>query len=240
MEIQQAVVLVGGRGERLRPLTDSIPKPMIPVCAKPFLEHLIILLKDNGIKRFLFLTGYLGDKIKSYFNEGNKWGVRIDYSFEKKPLGTGGALRVAGDKLEDKFFLLFGDSYLPIDYKEMSDCFVVSKKKVILTVYDNFDDTGVPFNVRLDKARGVVAAYNKRKNNPKNFDYCDAGVIAVDKEVVRSIKNKNPISFEESIYPLLIKEGELGYYVAKNRFYDIGTIERLKLFERYISEGRRQ
>jgi NDP-sugar pyrophosphorylase family protein len=186
------------------------------------------------------LVGYLGDKIKNYFNDGYKWGISIDYSFEEEPLGTGGALRLAEDKLDKKFFLLFGDSYLPIDYKEMSNCFVVSKNKVILAVYDNFDNSGVSFNIRLDKTRRVVTTYNKRKDNPKNFNYCDAGVIAVEKEVVRLIKNKNPISFEESIYPFLIKEGDLGYYVAQTRFYDIGTIERLKLFERYILEGKRQ
>lgn len=240
MVAQQAVILVGGRGERLRPLTDNIPKPMVIVSGKPFLEYLIVLLKNNGIKKFLFLAGYLGDKLKSYFNDGNNWGVTIDYSFEKEPLGTGGALRLAKDKLENKFFLLFGDSYLPIDYGKMFESFEISKKKVFLAVYDNFDDTGVSFNIRLDKARGVVGVYNKSKDNPKNFDYCDAGVIAMDKKAVGLITEESPISFEESIYSRLIKDEELGYYIAENRFYDIGSIERLKLFERYISEGRHQ
>lgn len=236
-ETQQAVILVGGRGERLRPLTDNIAKPMVVVNGKPFLEHLILLLKNNGIKNFLFLVGYLGDTVKSYFNDGNKWGVSIDYSFESEPLGTGGALRLAGDKLEDKFILLFGDSYLPIDYKRMFDSFKISKKKAFLAVYDNSNNTQVPFNVKLNKAQGVVSAYNKIEGSMKNFDYCDAGAVAVDKEAIKLITDKDPVSFEESIYPILIKQGELGYYIAENRFYDIGTIERLKVFENYISGG---
>jgi NDP-sugar pyrophosphorylase family protein len=239
MEIQQAVILVGGRGERLRPLTDSIPKPMMPVCTKPFLEHLVILLRDNGIKRFLFLTGYLGERIKSYFNDGNKWGVNIDYLIEKEPAGTGGALRLAKDKLDDKFFLLFGDSYLPIDYKKMADRFLRANKKMILAVYDNFVNTQVPFNVKLDKTRGVVVAYRKSNDNPESFNYCDAGVIAADKEVVRLIKDAYPISLEKIIYPVLISKEQLGYYVAEDRFYDIGTIERLNLFEKYILGSER-
>ena len=236
MKINQAVILTGGRGERLRPLTDNIPKPMVLVAGKPFLEHLIVLLKENGIKKFLFLAGYLGNKIEEYFEDGSKWGIKIDYSFEKEFLGTGGALRLARNKLERNFFLLFGDSYLPIDYKKMADEFMQSKKKAALAVYDNSDDTDVPLNIMLHRTKKIVAVYNKRKNNPASFNYCDAGVIAIDRQVVGLIEGKTAISFEESIYPCLITEEELGYYIAENRFYDIGTIERLKIFERYILE----
>lgn len=234
MNISQAVILVGGRGERLRPLTDDIPKPMVAVAGKPFLEHLILLLRENGIRKILLLTGYLGNKIKDYFDNGHKYGIEIDYSFEENPLGTGGAVRLAKDKLEEYFFLLFGDSYLPMDYNRMADKYIESKKKAMLTIYDNSDDTDVPFNIKVDKGEKKVSLYNKRKDNPPEFNYCDAGVIALNRQVIDLIKEKMPISFEEAIYPRLITEGELGYYVAESRFYDIGTIERLKIFEQYI------
>lgn len=238
--INQAVILVGGRGERLRPLTDNIPKPMVEVGSKPFLEYLILLLKGNGIKSMLFLAGYLGNKIEDYFCDGRKWGVKIDYSFEEKPIGTGGAVRLAKGKLEKYFFLLFGDSYLPIDYRGMTDEYMRSKRKAMLAIYDNSNDTDVPFNVMIDKSKEIVTVYNKRKDNPPSFKYCDAGVIAVDRQVVDLIEEKELVSFEEAIYPRIIAEEELGYYMAECRFYDIGTIQRLKIFEQYVLKNAKK
>ena len=236
MKITQAVILVGGRGERLMPLTNNIPKPMVAVAGKPFLEYLILLLKENGIRKILLLTGYLGNKIKDYFDKGCRWGIEIDYSFEENPLGTGGAVRLARDKLESDFFLLFGDSYLPISYNCMAKEYKKNKKQALLAIYDNSENTDVPFNVMIDKNKKVVTVYNKKKDNPSSFNYCDAGVIAVNREVVDLIEEKEFTSFEEAIYPRLIEQGELGYYIAEKRFYDIGTIQRLKVFERYISK----
>lgn len=234
--VEQAVILAGGRGERLKPLTDSIPKPMVKVAGKPFLEHLILLLKRNGIKNFLFLTGYLGSIIEDYFENGSKFDVTIDYSFDEPPRGTGGALSIAEEKLSHYFFLLFGDSYLPIDYGRMASKFVNDRKKVMLSVYDNKDDTDVPFNIKLDQDKKVIASYKKGKNNPVSYNYCDAGVLIVNKNTLEFIEGKGPVSFEEAVYPRLISEMELGYYVAECRFYDIGTLDRLKTFEKYILE----
>ena len=240
MEISQAVILVGGRGERLRPLTDNITKPMVEVGGKPFVEYLILLLKENGIKSILFLAGYLGNKIEDYFCDGSKWRVKIDYSFEEKPIGTGGAVRLAKGKLEKNFFLLFGDSYLAIDYRGMAKEYMGSKRKAMLAIYDNSNETDVPFNVMIDKSKEIVTVYNKRKDNPPSFKYCDAGVIAVDRQVVDLIEEKKFISFEEAIYPRIISEEGLGYYMAECRFYDIGTIQRFKVFEQYILKNAKK
>jgi len=233
MMIKQAVILVGGRGERLRPLTDNIPKPMVLVNGKPFLEHLVLLLKENGIADFLFLTGYLGEKIYDHFKDGKSFGVKIEYSFEKIPLKTGGALKAAKEKVSTNFFLLFGDSYLPINYRSMVNEFIKSGKKVMLAIYDNAEDTSVPFNVKLSEDAKSIAVYNKRKDNSPDFKFCDAGVLALHESVIDFIEH-SPSSFEEEVYPKLIKNSTMGYYKAENRFYDIGTIERLKVFERYL------
>ncbi len=230
----QAVILVGGKGERLRPFTENIPKPMVEVAGIPFLEHLINLLKANGIIKFLFLTGYRGDIIKNYFGNGSRWDVEIDYSFEDKPLGTGGALKLAREKLNDEFYLLFGDSYLPIDYKKIAAKFEKDNSKVILAVYDNTENTGVPFNIMLDNNREIVSVYKKAKDNPPSFNYCDAGVLIVNKNVLGLISDKIPVSFEEEVYPRLIEDNNLGYYISESRFYDIGTVKRLEAFEQYI------
>lgn len=234
MGIHQAAILLGGKGERLKPFTDNTPKPMIKACGKPFLEYLVVFLKGNGIRKLLFLVGYLGDKIKAYFGDGSKWGVEIDYSFEEKFMGTGGALQLAKNKLENEFFLLFGDSYLPIDYKKIAYQYSRSKKMAMLAIYDNKEDTKVPFNLAVGKSKKIITYYNKKEANFHGLNYCDAGVVVVSKEVLNLIGEKTPISFEEAIYPALIAKGELGYYIAENRFYDIGTFERLRDFKKYI------
>lgn len=110
----QTVILAGGRGSRLVPLTDDIPKPMILIKDRPFLEYMILMLKRNFLKKILLCVGYLGHKIEDYFKDGHRWGVQIRYFYEKELLGTGGALKLASDLIEEKFLLLYGDSYLDI------------------------------------------------------------------------------------------------------------------------------
>jgi len=232
-KIKQAVILAGGRGERLRPLTDNIPKPMVPVLGNPFLEHLVRMLRQQGIEKVLFLTGYLGDVIEKHFGDGRQFAVAIEYSREKEPLGTGGALKLAEKRLEERFFLLFGDSYLPIDYRKMAEEHIASGKPVTLAVYDNTENTTVPFNVKVDADKQAITAYTKRNDNPADYRYCDAGVLVINKAVVGLIKDA-PSSFEEKIYPALIQGGDLGAFCADKRFYDIGTISRLRDFENYI------
>src|SRR5437879_6496433 len=124
MAIEQAVILAGGLGTRMRPLTEQVPKPMLPVNGKPFLEHQIRLLESRGFLRVLLLVGYLGEQIEEYFALDS----HIDYSYESSPLGTGGALKNAAAKLDSKFVVLNGDTYLDVDYGkfcadfERSDC----------------------------------------------------------------------------------------------------------------------
>src|SRR5204863_2595800 len=112
----QTVILAGGLGTRMRPVTETIPKPMIAVCSKPFLEHQLELLRRNGIDRVLLLVSYLGEQIEQYFRQGDSLKMKIDYSYESSPLGTGGALKNASEKLEEKFLLLNGDTFLDVDY----------------------------------------------------------------------------------------------------------------------------
>src|SRR4051812_33410009 len=110
----QAVILAGGLGTRLGTITKETPKPLVNIKGKPFLEWQLQFLADQGVKKFLLLTGYKGEMIENYFGNGKKWGFNISYSQEALPLGTGGALLQAVPKLADRFLLLFGDSFLPV------------------------------------------------------------------------------------------------------------------------------
>ena len=113
----QAVILAGGKGTRLSPITDTIPKPMAMVNNRPFLEYMLLMLKRNSFKKILLCVGYLGEKIEAYFGDGNRLGIVIKYSYEKELLGTAGALKLAENILEEEFLVLYGDSYLDIDYR---------------------------------------------------------------------------------------------------------------------------
>jgi D-glycero-D-manno-heptose 1,7-bisphosphate phosphatase/D-glycero-alpha-D-manno-heptose 1-phosphate guanylyltransferase len=133
----QTVILCSGWGTRLRPLTYQIPKVMVPVKGKPFLEYQLKLLKKNNLKDIVLCIGYLGDQIKNYFKNGENLGINILYSDGKTPLKTGGELKRARDLLEDEFLLLNGDTFLNIDYQDLISCFQREKKLATMVVFQN-------------------------------------------------------------------------------------------------------
>ncbi len=223
----QVVILAGGRGVRLLPLTTKIPKPMAEVKGKPFLFYLIENIKSFGYDNFLILAGYLGEKIEDYFGTGRTWGVNIDYSYDRELLGTGGALKKAKDQLDEKFFLINGDTFLKIHYKELEKTFSEQSKKGMMTVFEN-SDFEFTNNIRLDEANSILS-YNKR--NPNGLTHVDAGVYAFYKEILKYIPADQRCSLEEEIFPKMIGEKELAAYISLQRFYDIGTIQGLKEME---------
>src|SRR3989344_6786845 len=121
MNKMQAVILVGGKGKRLGTVLEKmdLPKPMVPVLGKPFLEYLLSMLKKKGIKSFIFCTGHQADKIKEYFEDGSRFDVDIKYSHEEYPLFSGGALKMAEELLEDDFLVINGDNYHDIDFSAL-------------------------------------------------------------------------------------------------------------------------
>ncbi len=228
----QAVILAGGLGTRFRPLTLKIPKPMIPVMGKPYLEYQLQYLKSNDITNILLCVGYLGEDIQNYFGNGQSWSININYSFEKKPLGTGGALKNAMGKLDDCFFLIYGDSFLPINYNSLEECFNKADKSLLIALYGNQDDTTVPNNVSLNED-GIITQY-KKNSSSSMLKYVDAGVLVLKRDILKLITSVKVVSLEEEIFPDLIDRQECAGFVTQERFYDIGTPERLKRFESYL------
>jgi NDP-sugar pyrophosphorylase family protein len=221
----QAIILAGGLGTRLRPHTHKIPKSMMDLNGKPFLEHQIEMLKKNGISNFLLLIGHLGEQIKDYFGDGSKLGVSIKYSTEDSPLGTGGALKKAENLVENEFILLYGDSYLPINYEELIEMFRSDNKKGVVVAYSNEEDTTVKNNIKVNEDK-IVTVYEK--DSTEELDYVEAGVLVLKKKVLELIPSDKKVSLEEEVFPRLIKEKELLAYITNQRFYDIGTEERLE------------
>jgi len=231
----QAVILAGGLGTRLRPLTEEIPKVMISVDGKPFLLHLLQLLKGQGISDIALCIGYLGQQVRDFLGNGEILGVNIRYSEEReKLLGTGGALKQVQSLLANYFLVINGDTYLPIDYREVEKAFLRCGKKALMVVYGNQEDTGAKNNVALDDNLMVIR-YDKESPAP-SLEYVEAGALFLRQEALDLIKEGVSMSLEGGLYTTLIQQGELAAYVTKQRFYDIGLPKQRRIFEKFLKE----
>jgi NDP-sugar pyrophosphorylase family protein len=232
----QAAILAGGLGTRLRPLTHEVPKPMVPIAGKPYLEHQLVRLREQGIADIVLLTGYLAEQIEEHFGDGARHGLRIRYSREATPIGTGGALAQAADLLAPEFLLLYGDSFLPIHYPAVLE--MLGQRgdfDLVLTAYDNRrGNTDVQNNLEINEA-GRVLTYAKDTGNPR-LNYVEAGVLAIRRQVVERMPEARPLSLEKTIFPELIARGALGAWITTERFYDFGTPERLAETQLYFAE----
>ncbi len=225
----QVVILAGGLGTRLRPITQTVPKPMVPVGGRPFLQYIIEHLADQRFKRLLLLLGHLGEQIQEYFLDGGEYGVSIRYSREQLPLGTAGAVRHALDHLEPEFVLLYGDSFLPVDYRAVVEAFRAQPCEGLVVGYDNaHSDTGVKHNLSADDA-GRVLRYDKSGTDP-DLKYVEAGVLCFRRDVFRDLPAGQVVSLEQDLYPKLIARGQLRAFITEQRFFDIGTPDRLAEF----------
>lgn len=231
----QAVILAGGLGTRMRPITEKIPKPMIPAAGKPFLQHQVELLSHSGISDVLLLVSYLGEQIETYFGNGEQLGSRISYSYEPSPLGTGGALSRATAKLHDSFVLLNGDTYLDIDYQMLLSKFAELDCLALIVAYGkpSNGEHKVPAdfvqnNLGVQNS-GCVIAY--RKKDPDGLTHIDAGVVVLSKKILQWLPKEGRCSLEEEIYPRLIAHGQMQAWVTTEPFYDMGSPEGLAALE---------
>jgi len=228
----QAVILAGGLGTRLLPLTREVPKPMVPVRGAPYLEHQLRFLGEQEIRNIVMLVGYLGRQIEDYFRDGSDFGLAIHYSREETPLGTGGALVQAKPLLDETFLLIYGDSFLSVDYADIRRR-LEAPVEAVIAVYDNLrEDTGVPNNIALD-GQSFVTRYEKNSDAP-GLTHVDAGVVAMQRSALERCDTAKAFSLEKQLYPKLIVNRQLLGYPTGQRFYDIGTPEGLKLFENLV------
>lgn len=227
----QAVVLSGGRGTRLGHLTDVVPKPMVTVDHRPFLEHELVLLARHDITDVVLCVGYLGDQVLGYFGSGSDLGMHIRYSWDgDRPLGPIGALKHAESLLESAFFTMYGDAYLRLDYQGLMDSLLHSRRLGTMAVLHNHDRYG-PSDLRV--VDGVVEEYDKQRHRP-DLDWVNFGVSALRREALRLVQ---PDHFcdEETFYRKLIARRQLGAYEVRNRFYEIGSPAGLEQFREFVA-----
>ena len=231
----QMVILAGGLATRMRPLTLKLPKSMLQIKGRPFLEYQLELLKEYEIKDILLCVGYKGELIKDHFGDGRKFGVNLSYSFDgDKLLGTAGALKKIYKLLNENFFLMYGDSYLPYDYQEIERHFRNSVKLSLMVAYRNQN--------RFDKSNlliqdGMIKLYDKTLQG-ENLEYIDAGLSILKKEVLNLVPEEEPYDLEE-LYRTLISEEEMSAFEVKQRFYQIGSFEGLEEFRNLVEKGEK-
>ena len=236
--IRQAVILAGGEGTRLRPLTNRVPKPMVLVNNRPFLEYLIDMLKENGISEVVLLLGYLPEKITEYFGDGSDFGIDMKYSVGKVSDKTGTRIKNAEPLLDNVFLLMYGDNYWPLNLKRLLEFYDEHKTLASTTVYTNKDgqgEYGAENNVYVDD-NGYVMKYDKGRKD-KNLNGVDIGFFILNKRILELMPNHD-FSFEEEILPLLIDRRQLSGYRTEHRYYYISTVESLKLTEKYLQQQK--
>ncbi len=228
----QTVILAGGLATRLWPDTKSIPKSMISIAGKPFIDWQLSLLKEKGIKKILLCIGYLGEQIEDFVGNGEKWDLEISYSYERETLlGTGGALRKALDKLDDNFFLTYGDSYLPVSYIDIQESFIKSGQSALMTIYKNYNDFDKS-NVAIEN--GKIKRY-KKNSDDKDLIYIDYGLLVLSKSTIKKIPPDEIIDLSQPLQNL-VTTGELASYEVNQRFYEIGSRSGIENLEVYLKE----
>jgi NDP-sugar pyrophosphorylase family protein len=226
----RVAILAGGLATRLRPITEKVPKLLLDVAGEPFLTHQLRLLKNAGLTRVVLCVGYLGEKIVDLYGDGSRFGVRIDYAFDgPKLLGTGGALIAALPKLGDAFYVLYGDSYLPIDYGAIGDFFLRSGRLGLMTVFQNrerYDASNVWFE------DGEIKVYDKKNKWPQ-MHHIDYGLGLFRAAAFDGFPRDTVVDLAD-VQKSLVDRRQLAGYEMKQRFYEIGSLEGLRELDQLL------
>jgi NDP-sugar pyrophosphorylase family protein len=235
----QCVLLAGGLATRMRPLTDKIPKSLIPAGGRPFVDHQLRWLARSRVDRAVFLLGYKGQLIRDFVGDGQKWGINAQYVDDGPALlGTGGALRKAFDQgaLDESFLLMYGDSFLPIAFGEVWDAFLRAGLPAMMTVLQNEGKWGES-NACVEG--GLVTAYEKARAGPMpmQMKFIDYGLSALRRDALEEYLPPGARCDVGRFFSGLSARRELGAFRVGTRFYEVGSPAGLADFERYLASG---
>lgn len=226
-------ILAGGLATRLRPTTEKIPKALIEIAGRPFIEWQIELLRERGLREIVICSGYLGEMIESAVGAGEKFGIHVRYSHDGPELrGTGGAIRRALPLLGDPFFVVYGDSYLPCDYRRVSEAFHELSKDALMTVFRN-EGRWDSSNVKMDA--GHLIAYDKRNRTP-DMEHIDYGLGVFSQRAFA--ETPSDVAFDlATLYQDLLRRGRLAAWEVSQRFYEIGSFEGINELDTMFRES---
>ncbi len=218
----KAVILVGGRGERLRPLTDTLPKPMLEIDGKPILEHQIELLKKYGIRDILVCGHYLFEKIKNYFKDGSVFGVGISYSDEETPMGTGGAIKKVEGFIDSTFIVLYGDIMLEMNLMKL--VMFHKEKKSLLTLVLHESDHPYDSDLVDTNNSKVIKILGKHVKNPQT-KLAKTSIFIAEPEVLEFLPDGRS-DFDAEALPKIVETGRVFGYTTNEFIKDVGTVDR--------------
>lgn len=219
LEPDVVAILAGGLATRLRPITTTIPKAMVEVAGKPFIDWQLAQLRAQGLRRVVLCLGFLGEQVEQFVGDGSRWGLQVGYSHDGDVLlGTGGALRRALPQLGDAFWILYGDSYLPVDYAAVADTWQRSGLSGLMTVYRNeglYDTSNVIFD------QGSIVLYDKKQRLPE-MAHIDYGLGLLKSDVLAAWPENHVFDLAE-VYTEMVKQGKMAGHEVHQRFYEIGS-----------------
>ena len=225
------VILAGGRATRLRPLTQSIPKAMVEVNGEPFIRHQIALLHSRGVRQVVVCAGYRGEMIRDFLRDGGQFGVHAKVVFDGEPLlGTAGAIKKALPDLDKAFFVLYGDSYLPCDYRAVQKAFESSGKRALMTVFHNCGQWD-PSNVEF--VDGKILRYEKGTHDPR-MKHIDYGLGVLSAAAFEGVPDNEPYDLAE-LYRQLLLQDQLAGCIVRERFYEMGSFAGLEELRRKLA-----
>jgi NDP-sugar pyrophosphorylase family protein len=232
----QCVILAGGLATRMRPLTDALPKALIPAAGRPFVDHQLEWLAKVGVTRVLLSVGYRGEMLSEYVGDGSRWGLEVAVVDEGTELrGTGGALRLAFDlgALEESFLLTYGDSFLPIDFDAVWQAFRACGQPALMTVFRNAG--------RYDQSNAVLehgqVFYDKtRSQRPAEaFQHIDYGLSALERAVIPRLVPAHGKHDLATVFNALARSGQLAGFEVQQRFFEVGSPSGLSDFEQWLA-----
>jgi mannose-1-phosphate guanylyltransferase/phosphomannomutase len=223
-----AVVMAGGEGTRLRPLTSNQPKPMVPIVGKPCMEHILELLKQHGFEDVVVTVAFLPQAIRSYFGNGESLGLNVQYSVEETPLGTAGSVRLATRRLEEPVLVISGDALCDVDLTRMVEAH--KQKGAAVTIGLKSVDNPLEFGIVVTDEDGRIERFLEKPSWGQVFsDTINTGIYVLEPEVLRHIPDDQPYDFSKELFPLLLEMGRPMYgHVFDGYWQDIGNLDQFR------------
>jgi mannose-1-phosphate guanylyltransferase/phosphomannomutase len=224
----KAVVMAGGEGTRLRPLTSNQPKPMVPIVGKPCMEHIIELLRAHGFDEVIVTVAFLPQAIRSYFGDGESLGLEIEYSVEESPLGTAGSVRLASDKLDDTFLVISGDALCDFDLTKLVEFH--RKREAAVTIGLKSVENPLEFGIVVTDSDGRIERFLEKPSWSQVFsDTINTGVYVLEPEVLRHVPTDRPFDFSKELFPLLLEMGRPLYGLPMEGYWqDVGDLDQYR------------
>ena len=224
----KAVVMAGGEGTRLRPLTSNQPKPMVPIVGKPCMEHILELLKRHGLEDVIVTVAFLPQAIRGYFGGGESLGMEIGYSVEESPLGTAGSVRLAAGRLDDTFVVISGDALCDVDLTRLVEFH--REKKASVTIGLKSVDNPLEFGIVVTDEEGRVERFLEKPSWGQVFsDTINTGIYVLEPEVLKHVPTDRPYDFSKELFPLLLEMGRPIYGCVLDGYWqDIGNLDQYR------------